>query len=94
SPFLLSDQRTLLFTSNGYSSYGDFDIYVSYRLDDTWKKWSEPTNLGKQINSTEGEDLPVYDEINERLYFITLIEGKQVVKSIALPKAKLTTQMQ
>lgn len=94
SPFLLSDQRTLLFTSNGYSSYGDFDIYVSYRLDDTWKKWSEPTNLGKQINSPEGEDLPVYDEINERLYFITQLEGKQVVKSIALPKAKLTTQMQ
>ncbi|MCX8482494.1 MAG: hypothetical protein ORN50_02850, partial [Crocinitomicaceae bacterium] len=73
---------------------GDFDIYVSYRLDDTWKKWSEPINLGKQINSTEGEDLPVYDEINERLYFIAVVDGKQVVKSIALPKAKLAPQRQ
>jgi hypothetical protein len=94
SPFLLSDQHTLLFSSNGFSSYGDYDLFVSYRLDDTWKKWSEPTNLGKQINSPEGEDLPFYDEAAERLYFITAVEGKQVLKNIALPKSILVPRKQ
>jgi hypothetical protein len=93
SPFLLSDQHTLIFCSNGYSSYGGYDLYVSYRLDDTWKKWSEPINLGKQINSSEGEDIPFYDEKSEKLYFITVAEGKQVLKCIALPKNKLVPQM-
>jgi hypothetical protein len=93
SPFLLSDQHTLIFCSNGYSSYGGYDLYVSYRLDDSWKKWSEPINLGKQINSSEGEDIPFYDEKSEKLYFITVAEGKQVLKCIALPKNKLVSQM-
>jgi outer membrane protein OmpA-like peptidoglycan-associated protein len=31
--------------------YGGHDIYVSKRLDDTWKKWSKPQNLGPMVNS-------------------------------------------
>ena len=90
TPQLLSDQKTLLFSSNGFSSYGDFDIYVSYRLDDTWKNWSEPINLGSKINSKEFEGLPFYDENNEILYFMTNIEGTNVLKSIVVPKKDLS----
>lgn len=50
-PFLASDNRTLYFSSNGFSGYGGNDIYVSRRLDDTWTNWSEPENLGPEINS-------------------------------------------
>ncbi|MDN3678012.1 hypothetical protein QWY90_11915 [Flavobacterium paronense] len=89
---LLSDQKTLLFSSNGFSGYGNFDIYVSYRLDDTWKNWSEPINLGSKINSSEFDGLPYYDEKNETLYFITSVDGINVLKSIAIPKNKLTKQ--
>ena len=42
---LLSDEKTLLFASDGFSGFGNFDIYVTQRLDDTWKNWSEPINL-------------------------------------------------
>ncbi|HTJ47927.1 MAG TPA: OmpA family protein [Cyclobacteriaceae bacterium] len=51
APFLASDDKTLYFSSNGFSGYGGSDIYVSKRLDDTWTSWSEPENLGPEINS-------------------------------------------
>ncbi|WP_333818608.1 OmpA family protein [Ohtaekwangia sp.] len=50
-PFLASDDKTLYFSSNGFSGYGSTDIYVTRRLDDTWTNWSEPENLGPEINS-------------------------------------------
>lgn len=50
-PFLASDDKTLYFSSNGFSGYGGNDIYVTRRLDDTWTAWSEPENLGPEINS-------------------------------------------
>lgn len=51
APFLASDDKTLYFSSNGFSGYGGSDVYVTKRLDDTWKNWSEPENLGPEINS-------------------------------------------
>lgn len=51
APFLASDDKTLYFSSNGFSGYGGTDVYVSKRLDDTWTNWSEPENLGPEINS-------------------------------------------
>lgn len=51
APFLAADDKTLYFSSNGFSGYGGNDIYVSRRLDDTWTNWSEPENLGPDINS-------------------------------------------
>lgn len=56
APFLAADDRTLYFSSNGFSGYGGQDIYVVRRLDDTWTNWTEPENLGSSINSA-GEDL-------------------------------------
>lgn len=56
APFLALDDKTLYFSSNGFSGYGGIDIYVSKRLDDTWTNWSEPENLGPDINSPK-EDL-------------------------------------
>lgn len=51
APFIAADDKTLYFSSNGFSGYGGSDIYVSTRLDDSWTKWSEPENLGPEINS-------------------------------------------
>jgi len=56
TPWLDEDDKTLYFSSNGFSGYGSFDIFVSKRLDDTWTNWSEPENLGAAINSP-GMDL-------------------------------------
>lgn len=51
APFLASDDKTLYYSSKGFSGYGGSDIYVTRRLDDTWTNWSEPENLGPEINS-------------------------------------------
>ncbi|HEX5170343.1 MAG TPA: OmpA family protein [Cyclobacteriaceae bacterium] len=65
APFLASDDQTLYFSSNGFSGYGGSDIYVSKRLDDTWTNWSEPENLGPDINSPLEDlffNIPAYSE--------------------------------
>ena len=51
APFLAIDDKTLYYSSRGFSGYGGSDIYVTRRLDDTWTSWSEPENLGPEINS-------------------------------------------
>jgi hypothetical protein len=89
-PCLLSDQKTLLFSSNGYSSFGDFDIYVTHRLDDSWKKWSEPINLGSKINSSDYEGSCFYDEKAETLYFTKWVNDKPTLSFVKIPLASLT----
>lgn len=56
APFLASDDQTMYFSSNGFSGYGGSDVYMTKRLDDTYTTWSEPKNMGPDINS-KGEDL-------------------------------------
>jgi outer membrane protein OmpA-like peptidoglycan-associated protein len=55
-PSVSPDGKTLYFSTNGRKGLGSFDIYSATRLDDAWTKWSEPKNLGSQVN-TEGRDL-------------------------------------
>jgi outer membrane protein OmpA-like peptidoglycan-associated protein len=55
NPFLGSDGKTLYFCSNGHPGYGALDVFMTRRLDDTWTKWSVPTNLGPRINSYDSE---------------------------------------
>lgn len=92
TPQLLPDQRTLLFGSAGFSGYGSYDLYVSYRLDDTWKNWSEPINLGPKVNGDSFEGSPFYDVSSERLYYIKSVDGLMRLYWIALPKNLLMRQ--
>jgi len=56
APFLAADGKTLYFASFGHDGIGGSDLYVSYRLDDSWVKWTEPKNLGSDINSEHDEN--------------------------------------
>jgi outer membrane protein OmpA-like peptidoglycan-associated protein len=51
SPCLAPDNVTLYYSSSGKPGYGKSDIFMTRRLDDTWLNWSEPKNLGSDINS-------------------------------------------
>ncbi|PCJ85859.1 MAG: hypothetical protein COA57_07015 [Flavobacteriales bacterium] len=51
SPFLSEDKKTMYFASDGPLTFGNADIFVSKRLDDSWTNWSKPVNLGAKINS-------------------------------------------
>ncbi len=51
TPFLHSDGKTLYFSTNGHGGFGDYEIYKSIRLDDTWTNWSDPIHIGKFVNT-------------------------------------------
>jgi outer membrane protein OmpA-like peptidoglycan-associated protein len=52
SPFLAADGRTLYFATDGLAGFGNVDIFMSQRLDETWTNWTTPVNLGPEINSS------------------------------------------
>ncbi len=52
SPYLHPDGRTLYFSSDGHPGLGKLDVFKAVRLrEDSWTEWSEPINLGKEINT-------------------------------------------
>ncbi|MDH7515027.1 MAG: OmpA family protein [Bacteroidota bacterium] len=56
SAFLHPDGKTLYFSSDGHPGLGKLDVFKSVRLkDDSWTEWSEPVNLGKEINTSEDD---------------------------------------
>ncbi|MBN4071188.1 OmpA family protein, partial [Crocinitomix catalasitica] len=54
-PFIAADNKTLYFSSEGHAGLGNSDVFVTRRLDDSWKSWSKPENLGSGINSWTSE---------------------------------------
>lgn len=55
-PFLHPDMKTLYFSSDGHGGLGKMDIFKSTRLADScWNCWSEPINLGTEINTSESD---------------------------------------
>jgi len=71
SPFLAADGVTLYFSSDRKGSIGSNDIWMCKRLDDTWKNWSEPVNLGNAINSEEWDCYYTMDARGETAYLVT-----------------------
>ncbi|HOJ02907.1 MAG TPA: OmpA family protein [Bacteroidota bacterium] len=56
SPFLHPDGVTLYFSSDAHAGLGKMDVYKSVRLrNDSWTEWSEPVNLGKDVNTPEDD---------------------------------------
>lgn len=71
TPFLAADGKTLFFSSTGFPGYGFQDIYMSRRLDNSWINWTEPINLGKNVNTPEWEAYYTIDAHGEYAYFST-----------------------
>lgn len=55
SPFMASDGKTLYYSSDREGGLGSNDIWMVKREDETWTKWTEPVNLGSDVN-TDGWD--------------------------------------
>lgn len=62
SPFIAIDNKTLYFSSNGPSSMGGFDVFLTVR--DENNIWSNPINLGYPLNSC-----------NDDLFYTTTVNG-------------------
>jgi outer membrane protein OmpA-like peptidoglycan-associated protein len=56
SAYLHPDGKTLYFCSEGHYGLGRLDVFKSVRLrEDSWTEWSEPVNLGKEINGSNDD---------------------------------------
>ncbi len=71
TPFLAADDKTLYFSSNGFSGYGETDIFMSRRLDDSWVEWTEPVNVGSFLNSKDWDASCTIDAKGEYVYFVS-----------------------
>ena len=88
SPFLAADNKTLYFCSTGYPGYGNQDVFMSRRLDDSWTNWSKPINLGPSVNSA-GFDAFFSIAANDSVAYLVSNAngvGGNDIFNIALPK--------
>ncbi len=69
-PVIAHDNKTLYFSSKGFDGYGDYDIFMSTRLDTSWYNWSKPVNMGNQVN-TAGYDADFTFDASNNCAFIS-----------------------
>lgn len=85
SPFLHPDMKTLYFSSTGHGGIGGLDVYVSTRLDDTWDNWSEPRNLGKEVNTVDEDWGYKISTDGKKAYFAADLSGSNKLFEVNLP---------
>ncbi|NIK72827.1 outer membrane protein OmpA-like peptidoglycan-associated protein [Thermonema lapsum] len=80
---ITADGNWLFFASDRPSGYGGKDIYVCYKNPDG--SWSEPENLGPQINTPFDEEAPFIHPDKRHLYFTSnghpTLGGKDIFRA-------------
>lgn len=69
-PFMAADGVTMYYTSDGKPGYGRHDIYMTRRLDSTWLHWSEPENLGPNLNTPDWDAYLAIAPTEEYAYLV------------------------
>lgn len=82
SPFLAADNKTIFFASMGHDSYGSSDVFYTKRLDDTWTNWSDPINLGKEVNTKGFEAYYSIPTNGIEAYYVSSTGGKDGSRDI------------
>lgn len=67
-PAISPDGKILVFSSDRPGGWGGFDLWVSFRSG-RGEKWSEPINVGKEINSSFHEISPSFHWDGETIFF-------------------------
>lgn len=88
SPFLAADGQTLYYSTSGFCGYGLNDMYITHRLDDSWTNWTEPQNLGPNINSDGWDAYYTIPANGEYAYFVSNNNtiGAEDIFKIKLPQ--------
>ena len=86
TPWLAPDNTTLYFSSYGHNSKGSSDIFMTRRLDDTWTNWSQPVNLGSEINTKYWDSYLSLSADGKHAYMVSSDENaNENIYSVALP---------
>jgi len=75
TPYLATDNRTLFFSSDRKGGKGGFDVYMTERLDDTWRNWTKPVNVA-ELNTPESETSFCLIDTDPYAYFIRSEHGQ------------------
>jgi hypothetical protein len=67
APYIAPDESYIIFSSNRPDSYGEIDLYISYRKKDG--SWTDPKNLGPKINGNDKEAAPRASPDGKYLFF-------------------------
>jgi OOP family OmpA-OmpF porin len=91
TPYLGPDGVTLYFSSNRPGGFGDNDIWMTKRLDNSWQKWSDPINLGAPINTEDWDAFFTLDAGGEYAYMSSSLNSmgeSDIVRIKLLEKEK------
>lgn len=87
SPMLAADMKTLYFSSDGHYGLGKLDVFKCTRLSDTsWTQWSEPVNLGKEINTASDDYNYIISTDGKKAYFSKITSSGANICSIDMPE--------
>jgi len=91
TPFITQDGRSLYFSSDRPGTSGGMDIWVSHRLDYTWKQWSTPQRLLEPVNSEFDDGQACIDDSGSFIYFASRRDGSSDIFRMPLqPKPRLS----
>ncbi|MBN2891760.1 MAG: OmpA family protein [Bacteroidales bacterium] len=94
TPFLHPDMKTLYFSSDGYAGLGKMDVFMNTRLNDSsWTEWSEPVNLGCEINTPSKEYGYKISTDGERAYYTFFIANHSDIYYVTLPEENRPEQV-
>jgi OmpA-OmpF porin, OOP family len=91
TPFLAADGITLYFSSDRPGGRGDHDIWMSKRLDDSWKHWTEPVVLQSPVNTPKWDAYFTIDANAEYAYVASTqgaVGGTDLVRTLLDEKDK------
>jgi len=84
APFLSSDGRTMFFSSNRQNVLGGYDLFMVYRLDDSWTNWTAPNRFLSPINTSANEGFPCFNRTTGYLYFSSDRNGSSDIFRVSI----------
>ena len=84
TPQLSDDGKTLFYSSDRSGSIGGNDIYMVYRLDDSWKNWTAPKRFIAPINSKYDDSQPYFVRSTGYLYFTSKRSGSSDIYRVKI----------
>lgn len=88
NPYISKNEDYIIFFADYENGFGETDLYISFKKQN---KWSNPINLGSEINSKIGEFCPSVD-FNNKLFIFSrteVVNGKRIENIYTYPLRKL-----
>jgi outer membrane protein OmpA-like peptidoglycan-associated protein len=97
TPFIAPDGVTMYFSSSGHVGYGNNDIFLTRRLDDSFLNWSIPENVGPIVNTAQWDGYFSVSAQGDYAYFSSVensLGAEDIFRIKIPPKVKPLTLIQ